>query len=116
MYCMSCGNQVDGAMAFCTKCGAPIGGRQAAPVAKGEVKSHMFGAILQLVICLPAGIIPLMYACKVNSKLAQGDIAGAQEASKKALLWINITTAVFGTLIVLSILINVLSQTAELCR
>jgi len=70
----------------------------------------MAGAIIQLVVCLPAGIVPLMYACKVNSKLAQGDIAGAQEASKKALLWINIGTAVFGTLIVLGILINLLSN------
>ena len=42
---------------------------------------------IKAVICLPAGIVPLIYACKVNNKLAQGDIAGAQAASKKAKLW-----------------------------
>ena len=109
MFCTNCGSQVDGSMAFCTKCGTPVGGgRPAAPVAKGEVKSHMVGAILQLMICLPAGIVPLIYACKVNERLAQGDIAGAQVASGKAKLWINIGTAIFGTIIVLSILISAL--------
>lgn len=110
MFCTNCGSQVDGSMAFCTKCGTPVGGRQAAPVAKGEVKSHMVGAILQLIICLPAGIAPLIYACKVNERLAQGDIAGAQAASKSALKWINIGTIIVGTLIVLSILGNLMSK------
>ena len=112
MYCQNCGSQNDDANAFCFKCGARIGigGTQATPVAKGEVKSHMVGAILQLVVCLPAGIVPLIYACKVNSKLAQGDIAGAQEASKKAKLWINIGTAIVGALILLSILGNLASN------
>ena len=101
MFCTNCGNQVDASMSYCTKCGAPVGGKPAAPVAREEVKSHMVGAILNLVICLPAGIVPLIYACKVNNKLAQGDIAGAQAASKKAKLCLNISTAVFGVLIVL---------------
>ena len=102
MFCTNCGSQIDSSAAFCTKCGASVGGRQAAPVAKEDVKSLLLGAILQLIVCLPAGIIPLIYACKVNKKLIQGDIAGAQAASKKALLWINIGTAIVGTLIVLS--------------
>jgi len=112
MYCQKCGSQNNGANAFCTQCGARIGagGAQATQVANSEVKSHMVGAILQLVVCLPAGIVPLIYACKVNKLLIQGDIAGAQEASKKALLWINIGTAIFGTLIVLSIICNLMSK------
>ena len=72
------------------------------------MKSHMVGAILTLVICLPAGIVPLIYACKVNNKLAQGDIAGAQAASKKAKLWLNISIAILGTIIVLSIFMSAL--------
>lgn len=106
MFCANCGNQIDSTMAFCTKCGAPVGGRQSAPVAKGEIKSHMVGAIVQTVVCVPAGIVPLIYACKVNSKLAQGDIAGAQEASKKAKFWLNLTTAIFGAIIILWILMS----------
>ena len=110
MFCSNCGNQIDGTMAFCTKCGTPVGGGRPAQVVQGEIKSHMVGAILQLIVCLPAGIAPLIYACKVNERLAQGDIAGAQDASKKALKAINIGTAVIGGLIVLSIIGNLLSK------
>ena len=110
MFCSNCGNQIDGTMAFCTKCGTPVGGGRPAQVVQGEIKSHMVGAILQLIVCLPAGIAPLIYACKVNERLAQGDIAGAQDASKKALKAINIGTAVIGGLIVLSIIGNLLSR------
>lgn len=108
MFCTNCGNQIDSTMAFCTKCGTPVGGRQPAQVAQGEIKNHMVGAILQTVVCIPAGIVPLIYACKVNSKLANGDIAGAQEASKKAKFWLNLTTAIFGAIIILSILMSAL--------
>ena len=106
MFCSKCGSQINGTMKFCAKCGAPVQGQggQPAPVARGEIKSHMVGAILQTVVCIPAGIVPLIYACKVNSLLAQGDIAGAQEASKKAKFWINLGTAIVGALIILWIL------------
>ncbi len=110
MFCRNCGNQIDSQMAFCMKCGAPVGGGQPAPVARGQIKNHMVGAILQLIVCIPAGIAPLIYACKVNEKLAQGDIAGAQEASRKALKSINIGTAIIGGLIILSIIGNVMSS------
>ena len=108
MYCTKCGNQIDDTAAFCTKCGTPTNGNRATPNGRAtsnvEVKSHMVGAILQTVVCIPAGIVPLIYACKVNSKLAQGDIAGAQEASKKAKFWLNLTTAIVGAIIILYIL------------
>ena len=108
MFCTNCGNQIDNTMAFCTKCGTPVGGRKVAPVTNGEINSHMVGAIIQTVVCVPAGIVPLIYACKVNSKLAQGDIVGAQEASKKAKFWLNLTTAIFGSIIILLILMSAL--------
>jgi len=99
MYCTKCGNQIDGSAAFCTKCRTPTNGKPA--TSTGEVKSHMVWAILQTVVCIPAGVVPLIYACKVNSKLAQGDIAGAQEASKKAKFWLKLTTIIFGAIILL---------------
>ena len=102
MFCTNCGNQNDDMAVFCSKCGTPVNGRSVA--ANVKVKSHMVEAILQLMVCLPAGIIPLIYACKVNSKLIQGDIAGAQAASRKAKMWLWITTVIFGTIILLMIL------------
>ena len=51
----------------------------------------MVGAILTTIFCcLIGGIISIVYASKVNTKLAQGDIDGARAASKTAKLWIII--------------------------
>lgn len=108
MFCTNCGNQIDSTMAFCTKCGTPVGGGRPAQVVQCEIKNHLVGAILQTVVCIPAGIVPLIYACKVNSKLAQGDVVGAQEASRKAKFWLNLTTAIFGAIIILWILMAAL--------
>ena len=130
MFCTNCGNQIDSTMAFCTKCGAPIGGGQPAPVVKGEIKNHIVGAIVLLVFCivlslgipipfvliLPLGIITMVKSCKVNPKLAQGDVAGAQEASKKAKFWVKLTSAILGALIILSILMPALGPAFKHAR
>ena len=56
-----------------------------APVA---VRNHLVPAILVTVCCcLPFGIPAIVYAGQVNGKLAAGDVAGAQEASRKAKMW-----------------------------
>ena len=34
--------------------------------------------------CLPLGIVGIVFAAQVNSKVAAGDIAGAQESARKA--------------------------------
>lgn len=66
------------------KCETKSSGRDAA-----KVPNHMVGAILTtLFCCLIGGIVAIVYASKVNTKLAQGDIAGAQAASKVAMRWI----------------------------
>jgi len=117
MFCTNCGNQIDSTMVFCTKCGTPVGGRQPAQVAQGEIKNHMVGAIVLLVFCivlslgipipfvliLPLGIITMVKSCKVNPKLAQGNVTGAQEASNKAKFWVKLTSAILGALIILYI-------------
>lgn len=107
MFCSECGAEISDKAMVCPKCGVPVAGKQVAR--NVEVKNHMVGAILQLVVCLPAGIIPLIYANKVNSRLAQGDVAGAQEASKKAKFWINLGTWVVGTVIVLWIVLGAMN-------
>ena len=120
MYCQNCGSQNDNANAFCIKCGARIGAgaTQATQVAKGEVKNHKIGAIVLLIISivmtlgipipfvllLPFGIITMVKSCKVNPRLAQGDVVGAQEASKKAKYWVKLTSVLIGVLIALFII------------
>jgi len=37
--------------------------------------------------CLPFGIVAIVYAAQVNSKIAGGDIQGAMSASRNAKTW-----------------------------
>ena len=100
MFCAKCGATINEKAVACPKCGVPVAGKKATaaePAAKATtagpatVKNHMVGAILTtLFCCLIGGIISIVYASKVNTKLAQGDIAGAQAASKVAMRWIII--------------------------
>lgn len=57
--------------------GGGMGGR---PVPNYLVQS----VLVTLCCCLPLGIVAIVFAAQVNSKLAAGDMAGAVEASRKA--------------------------------
>ena len=90
MFCAKCGNEINDNAVACPKCGVPVPGKEM-PAAGGNatVPNHMVGAILSTVFCcVPGGIISIVYASQVNSKLAQGDIEGAKAASKTANNWI----------------------------
>lgn len=53
-----------------------------------QIKNHLVMSIIAtLVCCVPLGAVGIIYASQVNSKLAMGDYAGAQKASKNALIW-----------------------------
>ena len=102
MFCKRCGASIEGGAAICPQCGTPTGGTVGAQTGGVQVPSHMAGAILTtLFCCLIGGIIAIIYAAQVNSKVAAGDIAGAQAASKTAKTWIivNIVTGLLGVLI-----------------
>lgn len=88
MFCKNCGNQIADAAVACPKCGVPVAGKSVAPATE-QVPNHMVGAILTTIFCcLIGGIISIVYASKVNTKLAQGDLDGARAASKIAKRWI----------------------------
>lgn len=68
-------------------------------VTGAPVPNYLVWAILVTLFCfLPTGIVAIVYASQVNSKLAAGDVAGAREASNKAKMW-TIISAVVGVLV-----------------
>ena len=53
-----------------------------------NVPNYLVQAILvTLFCCVPFGIVSIVYAAQVNSKLAAGDFQGATEVSNKAKTW-----------------------------
>jgi Interferon-induced transmembrane protein len=48
------------------------------------VPNNLVIAIISVFCCWPLAIAAIIFATQVNSKVAAGDIAGAQESSKKA--------------------------------
>lgn len=50
----------------------------------GTVPNHMVKAIVSIFFCTILGIIAIVYASQVNTKLAAGDLAGAQQSAKTA--------------------------------
>ena len=80
-----------------------------ASAAPGSIPNHLAWAIIATVLatclCCPlglVGIVGIVFSSKVNSLLAQGDIAGAQRASASAKTWCWVATA----LAIIGVLIN----------
>src|SRR3989442_14093526 len=48
------------------------------------VPNYLVPAIISIFCCWPLAIPAIIFATQVNSKVAAGDIAGAQESSQKA--------------------------------
>lgn len=73
-----------------------------------KIPSYMGWAIATLILCFwPTGIVAVVYASQVGSKLAVGDFAGARESSRKAKMWswISFGVALAGVAIVVLIMI-----------
>jgi hypothetical protein len=78
-----------------------------------EIPTYLAQAILvTLFCCWPLGIPAIVYAAQVNGKLGRGDIAGAEEASRKAKMWCwwSFGLGLVGILFYVAINVMVLSQ------
>jgi Interferon-induced transmembrane protein len=70
--------------------------------------NYLVWAILTTILCcLPAGIVSIVYAAQVNSKWAQGDVAGAQRASQNARTWAIVSVVAFFVLAIVYVLIAI---------
>jgi hypothetical protein len=126
--CPNCGTTNLDNASICANCGRPMAGPATpppppyqatytpppphAPGAYGApagppVKNYLLQSILVTICCcLPLGIVAIIFSAQVNSKLAAGDIAGAQEASSRAKMcvWIAVILGLVG--MVAGLLIN----------
>lgn len=48
------------------------------------VSNYLIPAIISVFCCMPLGVVAIVFAAQVNSKVAAGDIAGAMDSAKKA--------------------------------
>ena len=104
MNCPNCGTTNLDNASICINCGRSLGPTPppppvnqsyvpppsaARPAPTGPiVPNYLIQSILvTFCCCLPFGIIAIIFAAQVNSKLAAGDHAGAVDASRKAKMW-----------------------------
>lgn len=103
MFCTQCGASNPDSAITCAQCGRSLQPGQAptgvvVPPTPGVVQppgyvaatipNYLVFAILTTVLCcLPTGIVSIIYAAQVNTKIAAGDIVGATQASNNAKMW-----------------------------
>lgn len=102
MYCPKCGAPNEDDASKCIQCRADLGrvrnamsrrrgGQRSSTVYRGRFPNYLVHAILCTAFCcLPFGIVAIVHAAQVDSKLAAGDIYGAKHASNQALKWCEI--------------------------
>jgi len=84
VVCPNCGASNDDNAGKCVQCQTDL--PQAPP--PEVIPNYLWQAIVCTVCCcVPLGIPAIVYAAQVNSKVVQGDMAGARQASKKAKMW-----------------------------
>ena len=82
------------------------------PAAGGTatVPNYLVPAIISIFCCWPLAIPAIIFATKVNSQVAAGDMAGAEDSSKKAKMFsyialgIGILEIVFGIIYVVFVI------------
>lgn len=83
----------------------PGGGGGYMPAGGPPPNNLVFAIISAVLCCMPLGVIAIIFATQVNSKWAQGDVAGAEKASRNAknfAIWSVISVVIlYGALAVL---------------
>jgi len=57
------------------------------PMGSPPPNNLVWAILVTLFCCLPFGIVSIVYAAQVNGKWQAGDVAGAQDSSRKARQW-----------------------------
>jgi hypothetical protein len=84
MFCTHCGAKNKAKAAKCVKCGEPL----ATAPTQEVIPNYLVQAILSTICCcVPFGIVAIVYAAQVNSKIQAQDWAGARSCSRLAKTW-----------------------------
>jgi hypothetical protein len=84
MFCTHCGAKNKAKAVQCVKCGEPL---TTAPVSE-TIPNYLAPAILSTICCcVPFGIVSIVYAAQVNSKIQIQDWEGARNCSRLAKTW-----------------------------
>jgi hypothetical protein len=85
--------------------GYPPGGPQP-PYGGAPIPTYLWQSIVVTILCcLPAGVVAIVNATRVQSRQAAGDIQGALDASRRARTWCIVSLSVGLVLIVLDIIL-----------
>ena len=76
--------------------------------APATVPNYMVPAIISIFCCWPLAIPAIIFAAQVNNKAQAGDIAGAQDASKKAKMFSFIAIGLGVVLILIYVVMMIL--------
>lgn len=79
--------------------------------------NYLVWSILSTVLCcMPFGIAAIVYSTKVDSLWNSGDTLGAQEASKKAKMWMLIAVGCGVLSLIILIILSVLGVIASVAE
>jgi hypothetical protein len=141
MYCSKCGAQNRDDAGKCVICGTPlVKPEEAQPEASGPTEApkppttaptvdstpaaqpvstepappnYLVWAILStLFCCWPTGIVAIVFAAQVSSKMQAGDVEGARKASGNAKLWTWITFGIGLAGILLGVIFGIIGAVA----
>lgn len=88
MFCNACGSEIPAYATMCPKCGTAVVANPN-PQTTEDIPNHLVGAILVTVFCcMPFGIVAIINAAEVNTKIKMGDLDGARRSSQKAGTWL----------------------------
>ncbi|HEY3175227.1 MAG TPA: CD225/dispanin family protein [Candidatus Polarisedimenticolia bacterium] len=96
LYCARCGAANDDNAFKCVGCGQKLfhPPDQSGPGVVNIASYLVLSIIVTVLCCMPLGIPAIIYAARVDPKIAGGDIDGAKESSRKAMIWIWIAFVV----------------------
>src|ERR1044071_8340389 len=72
------------------------------------VPNYLVPAIISIFCCWPLAIPAIIFATQVNGKVAAGDIAGAQDSSKKAKMFSFIAIGIGIVIILIYVIMMIL--------